>query len=78
MHQMTSANLRSAYGGESMAHMRYKIWGDSAEKQGFPNVARLFRAISFAEQIHATKHFNTMKDTEGDFLVGSQRGVRDE
>ncbi len=28
MHDMTAANLRSAYGGESMAHMRYKIWAE--------------------------------------------------
>ena len=45
---MTSDFLHSAYGGESMAHMRYLIWGDAAEKEGFPNVARLFRAVAFA------------------------------
>lgn len=54
---MTSEFLHSAYGGESMAHMRYLIWGDMAAKEGFPNVARLFKAISFAEQVHATNHF---------------------
>lgn len=54
---MTSDFLHSAYGGESMAHMRYLIWGEIAEKEGFPNVARLFRAISYAEQVHATNHF---------------------
>ena len=32
MHDMTAANLRSAHGGESMAHMRYLIWADKAEK----------------------------------------------
>ena len=47
---MTADFLRSAYGGESMANMRYLIWGDMAAKEGFPNVARLFRAISDAEQ----------------------------
>ena len=59
MHPMTAANLRNAYGGESMAHMRYGIWGDKAEKDGYPNVARLFRAIASAETIHATGHFAT-------------------
>lgn len=54
---MTSDFLRSAYSGECMAHMRYLVWGDAAEKEGFPNVARLFRAISYAEQVHATNHF---------------------
>lgn len=74
MHKMTSANLRSAYGGESMAHMRYIRWGDKAEEDGFPNVALLFRAISFAEQVHATNHFNAMTDVAGDFLVASMAG----
>lgn len=57
---MTSDFLHSAYGGESMAHMRYLIWGDTAEKEGFPNVARLFRAIAFAEQVHAGNHFRAI------------------
>lgn len=54
---MTADFLRSAYGGESMAHMRYLIWADLAEKEQFPNVARLFRAIAYAEQVHAGNHF---------------------
>lgn len=60
---MTQDFLHSAYGGESMAHMRYLIWGDVAEKEGFPNVARLFRAISYAEQVHATNHFRTIDES---------------
>lgn len=57
---MTFDFLHSAYGGESMAHMRYLYWGDTAEKEGFPNVARLFRAISYAEQVHASNHFRAI------------------
>ena len=30
MNQMTSDNLRSAFGGESQARTRYNIWGDVA------------------------------------------------
>ena len=41
---MTQDNLRSAFGGESQAHMRYRIWAQTAGKEGFPNVARLFNA----------------------------------
>ncbi len=65
MHDMTVENLRSAFGGESMAHMRYKIWAEKAETEGFGNVARLFRAISRAEQAHATGHFRAMRDVSG-------------
>jgi len=74
MHDMTAANLRSAYGGESMAHIRYKVWGAKAQEDGFPNVARLFRAISYAEEVHATNHFKQLGDEEGDFLVASGAG----
>ncbi len=74
MHSMTAENLRSAYGGESMAHMRYLIWADKADQDGFPNVARLFRAIAFAEQVHATNHFNVLRDVAGPFSVTAGGG----
>lgn len=74
MHDMTASNLRSAFGGEAMAHMRYKLWGGKAEEEGFPNVARLFRAISFAEQVHAGNHFDAMRDVNGAFSVTSMAG----
>lgn len=74
MHAMTAESLRSAYGGESMAHMRYLIWADKAEKDGFPNVARLFRAISYAEQVHATNHFTAMAKVAGAHLVAAGGG----
>ena len=74
MHEMTAANLRSAFGGESMAHMRYKIWGERAAREGLPNVARLFRAISRAEQAHATGHFKAMAKVGGAHLVAAGGG----
>jgi len=74
MHDMTASSLRSAYGGESMAHMRYLAWGDKAEKDGFPNVGRLFRAISRAEQAHAMGHFRAMRDVAGGFSVTAGGG----
>lgn len=66
---MTADFLHSAYGGESMAHMRYLLWGDMAEKEGFPNVARLFRAIAYAEQIHAGNHFREIGGETADATV---------
>jgi rubrerythrin len=66
---MTADFLRSAYGGESMAHMRYLIWGEHAEKQRMPNIARLFRAISFAEQVHASNHFRELGQHQGGATV---------
>ena len=69
MHDMTATNLRSAYGGESMAHMRYIAWGEKAAKDGFPNVGRLFHAVSYAEQIHAGNHFRELRNKPGAFEV---------
>ncbi len=74
MHAMTLANLQSAFGGESQAHMRYLIYADKAEKEGFANVARLFRAIGYAEQVHANNHFLQMRDNWGDAQVVSAAG----
>ena len=56
MRKMTQANLKAAFAGESQAHMKYAIFADKAEEEGYPEVARLFRAISFAERVHATNH----------------------
>ncbi|NLE43962.1 MAG: rubrerythrin family protein [Chloroflexi bacterium] len=60
MHKMTQANLEAAFSGESQAHMKYLIFAARAEAEGLPNVARLFKAISYAEQIHATNHFKAL------------------
>ncbi|MGI5906747.1 MAG: rubrerythrin family protein [Candidatus Pararuminococcus gallinarum] len=66
---MTSDFLHSAYAGESMAHMRYLNWGEIANKEGFPNVSRLFRAIAYAEQVHATNHFREIDGKTADTSV---------
>jgi len=60
MHQITKENLKSAFAGESQAHMRYTIFAEKAEEEGFHNVARLFRAIAFAERVHAANHLNAL------------------
>ena len=60
MHPMTKENLKSAFSGESQAHMKYLMFADKAEEEGFKNIARLFRAIAFAERIHASNHLNAL------------------
>lgn len=60
MHTITNDNLKSAFAGESQAHMRYIIFADKAEEEGFRNIARLFRAIAFAERVHASNHLNAL------------------
>lgn len=60
MHQMTKENLKAAFAGESQAHMKYILFADKAEEEGYKNMARLFRAIAFAERVHAANHLQTL------------------
>jgi rubrerythrin len=77
MRQMTEKNLRDAFAGESQAHMRYLIFAERAEQEGKPNIARLFRAIAFAEQVHATNHFRALGDL-GDTAANLQAAINGE
>jgi rubrerythrin len=56
MKKMTEKSLQEAFAGESMAHMKYLLFSDVAEKEGYPNIARLFKATAYAEQVHAHNH----------------------
>ena len=72
--EMTTANLQSAFGGESQAYQRYKVWGEKAEKDDFPNVGTLFEAIAYAEEVHASNHFEALSNVNEDSLVASMAG----
>ena len=52
----TIENLMNAFAGESQANRKYLAFAAKAEKEGFKNVARFFRAVAEAETIHALKH----------------------
>ncbi|MEJ2208495.1 MAG: rubrerythrin family protein [Anaerolineae bacterium] len=60
MKTMTADNLREALAGESQAHIKYLAFAARADKEGKPNIARLFRAIARAEQVHATNHLKEL------------------
>lgn len=60
MKKMTEENLKNAFAGESQAHMKYSAFADKAESEKLPNAARLFRANSFAEQVHAVNHLRAL------------------
>ncbi|MEM2077706.1 MAG: rubrerythrin family protein [Thermosphaera sp.] len=59
---MTKEALLNAFGGESMAHMRYLIFAEIAEREGYANVARLFKAIAYAELVHARNHYSVLRE----------------
>jgi rubrerythrin len=60
LHAMDEGNLKAAFAGESQAAEKYMVWAEKAEDEGLPNVAKLFRAISFAETRHARNHLRVL------------------
>jgi len=53
-------NLMAAFAGESQANRKYLAYAKQAEKEGFNQVAKLFRAAAEAETVHAHNHLRTL------------------
>jgi len=53
-------NLQDAFAGESQANRKYLAFAQQAEKEGFKQVAKLFRAAAEAETVHAHSHLREM------------------
>ncbi len=53
-------NLKEAFAGESQAYQKYIAFAAIAEKEGFPNIAKLFRSTAEAEKIHAEGHLKAL------------------
>ncbi len=53
----TLNNLMEAFAGESQANRKYLSYSKKAEADGKINAAKLFKAASDAETLHALKHF---------------------
>lgn len=56
----TQENLQEAFAGESQANRRYLAYAKQADKEGYPQVAKLFRAVAEAETVHAHNHLRIM------------------
>jgi rubrerythrin len=52
----TTENLATAFAGESQANRKYLAFARQADKEGYPQIAKLFRAAAEAETIHALAH----------------------
>lgn len=57
---MTAENIAAALAGESQASQKYLAFADVADDEGYPNVARLFRAVAYAESTHARNHLSVL------------------
>jgi len=56
----TKENLQNAFAGESQANRKYLAFAKQADKDGFPQIAKLFRAAAEAETIHAHAHLRAL------------------
>ena len=56
----TLKNLKAGFIAESQAHQRNLAFAIKAEEEGYPQVAKLFRAIAEAEEIHAFNHLRLL------------------
>jgi rubrerythrin len=56
----TQENLAGAFAGESQANRKYLAFAAQADKDGLPQIAKLFRAAAAAETVHAHAHLRAM------------------
>jgi len=70
----TNENLATAFAGESQANRKYLAFAKQAEKEGYGQIAKLFRAAADAETIHAHYHLGNMGGV-GDTLKNLEEAV---
>jgi rubrerythrin len=58
-------NLKAAFAGESQANRRYTAFAKKADAEGYPQIAKLFRAAAAAETVHALNHLRAMDGVQG-------------
>ena len=56
----TTENIKAAFAGESQANRKYLAFAKKAETDGFPQIAKLFRATAEAETVHAHNHLRVL------------------
>jgi rubrerythrin len=56
----TDQNLQDAFAGESQANRKYLAFAKKADREGYKQVAKLFRAAAEAETVHAHSHLQNM------------------
>jgi rubrerythrin len=51
-----------AFTGEAKAAIRLKIYAERADLDGYAQIAKLFRVISYSEEIHASRSLRMLKE----------------
>jgi len=55
-------DLKAAFAGESQANRKYTNFAKKADDEGYPQVAKLFRAAAVAEAVHAANHLRALAE----------------
>lgn len=58
--------LKEAFAGESKAHVRNLAFAEKADRDGFPQIAMLFRAVAEAERVHAAEYLKYLEGVVGE------------
>ena len=53
-------NLKDAFAGESQANRKYLAFAKQADREGYAQAAKLFRAAAEAETVHAHNHLRAL------------------
>lgn len=70
----TIDNLKAAFAGESQANRKYLAFARKADEEGYPQIAKLFRAAAAAETVHAHNHLSIM-DGVGNTIENLQAAI---
>ena len=62
--RQSEKNLKEAFAGESQANRKYLAFSKQAEKDGYLQAAKLFRAAAEAETVHAHAHLRTLGEVK--------------
>ncbi|GAH30959.1 unnamed protein product [marine sediment metagenome] len=73
----TKENLRAAAAGENYEHTKmYPEFASMAEKEGFQEIASVFRAIAVAERQHEKRYLNLLENMEKDRVFKRETVVK--
>ena len=62
----TRENLLAAYVDDVNAHARYTAYAEQADREGYPQAARLFRATAQSEMVRAMNHAHALRRLGGE------------
>jgi rubrerythrin len=54
--------IHQAYSGESKASLRLKVFAEKADQEGYAQLAKLFRVVSFSEELHGKRALRLLKE----------------